>query len=110
MRDAYPDGFFSDINHWAFFSLNDTTGPYTFPAYQAEPGAPAEPVPYGATRAQPPRPPEPRYVDPNPASTRPPTMAAQVSVDLQRSTLFGLRTPLTWLRIFAKLLAGRYAI
>lgn len=110
LRKGYPEGFFDDVNHWAFFSLNDTEGPYTFPAYQAEPGAPPELVPYAATTARPPRKPEPHHVNPNVASTRPPSMAEQVAVDLQRSTLFGLRTPFTYLRIFAKILAGRYAI
>ena len=110
LRKAYPEGFFDDVNHWAFFSLNDTAGPYTFPAYQAEPGAPPELVPYAAVKAQPPRPPEPHFVNPNPASTRPPTMGEQVHVDLRRSTLFGMRTPLTYARIFAKILAGRYAL
>lgn len=110
LRDSYPEGFFSDVNHWAFFSLNDAPGPYNFPAYQAEPGAPAELVPYPATKATSPKPPEPRFVNPNTASTRPPTMGDQVTVDLQRSTLFGMRTPLTYARIFAKILCGRYAL
>ena len=37
-------------------------------------------------------------------------MTEQVAVDLKRSLLLGMRTPLTYLRIFAKILAGRYAL
>lgn len=110
LRDGYPDGFFDDINHWAFFTLNDAPGPYTFPAYQAGPGAPVELVPYNATNARAPEPPAPHVANPNIASTRPPTMTEQVAVDLKRSLLLGMRTPLTYLRIFAKILTGRYAL
>ncbi len=110
LREHYPEGFFDDINHWAFFTLNDAPGPYNFPAYQAEPGAPVELVPYSATSVRAPVKPAPRAVNPHVASTRPPTMAEQVDVDLKRSTLFGMRTPMTYLRIFAKILAGRYAL
>lgn len=110
LRDGYPQGFFDDINHWAFFSLNDTPGPYTFPGYQAEPGAPVEIVPYAAAKAAAPIDSDPKFVNPNIASNRPPTMGDQVNVDLKRSTLFGMRTPLTYLRIFAKIMTGRYAL
>jgi hypothetical protein len=110
LRDSYPDGFFADINHWAFFTLNDSPGPNTFPGYQAEPGAPVELVPYPATKARAPVVPDPKFANPNIASNRPPTMTEQVAVDLRRSTMFGLRTPLTYARIFAKILAGRYAV
>lgn len=33
LNAGYPSGFFSDVNHWAYFTLNDSPPPYTFPRY-----------------------------------------------------------------------------
>ena len=37
LKRDYPGGFFSDVNHWAYFSLNDSSPPHTFPRYLASP-------------------------------------------------------------------------
>ncbi len=39
LEESYPDGFFATVNHWAYFSLNEATGPHHFPAYDGAPDA-----------------------------------------------------------------------
>jgi len=82
----YPQGFFGTVNHWAFFTLNDTEGPYTYPRY----------LPLSAAQAvrQ-----APRY----------PGLDHQIQVDLARYRWFGRRSPFTYARVFAKMVLGRYA-
>ena len=105
LEKNYPDGDFATVNHWAYFSLNDTTGPYHFPAYDGglDAGQGVAPARVGTETAEhspsnQERSPPPRYTEAGHALCR----------DLAMYNLFGRATPLTWLRVLAKTVLGRY--
>jgi len=86
LRRVYPSGFFAPVNHWVYFTLNDAAPPYHFPAWSGVRPAPSD-----------------RNGDAGFAE-----LGRALSRDLGRNNVGGRPTPLTWLRVFAKLALGRY--
>lgn len=108
LQQGYPKGFFNDVNHWAFFTLNDAPGPYNFPNYLAAENAAVEPLPPEALSARSPSKAAP-YVRPDAAGSGLSLAAlSALKRDLERSRICGVRTPLTFLRVAMKLAMNRY--
>lgn len=108
LKQGYPEGFFNDVNHWAFFTLNDAPGPYNFPSYLAEGSKAVEPLPPEAHSARSPVNADPvahRSEEKNSSNIN---RVSNIGHDLERSKLLGLRTPITYARVLLKLSLGRY--
>lgn len=101
----YPEGFFATVNHWAYFSLSDAPGPYHFPAYGGA-GDREDAPPSGEAATDAVLPPVPDV--PLASLSAYAQLGRALCRDLDRHRLFGWPTPLTWVRVLAKAVLGRY--
>lgn len=115
LEDTYPEGFFATVNHWVYFSLNEASTPYHFPAYGGVPDtgeavARAEMTTEAVAQAE--MTTEATAAPPPGAALFPPTkyttLGRALCRDLAMYNLFGRPSPLTWLRVLAKTMLGRY--
>ena len=115
LEDTYPEGFFATVNHWVYFSLNEASTPYHFPAYGGVPDAGeavarAEMTTEAVAQAE--MTTEATAAPPPGAALFPPTkyttLGRALCRDLAMYNLFGRPSPLTWLRVLAKTMLGRY--
>jgi len=87
LEQDYPEGFFSAVNDWAYFSLNEGKGAHFFPAYLGAGDGSVSSLP----------------------SIDDAEIGRGLCRDLDMYHLFGRPTPLTWLRVLAKTVLGRYS-
>lgn len=101
LSKIYPEDFFDPVNHWAYFSLNDGPGPYTYPAFAS--GRAGEASDW-AEKA------EDNRLGPPARDSRSffPPPRHQILHDLARSKWGAHRSPVTYARVIVKLIMGRY--